>query len=285
MSVQTMDLVSGSAHATGQRSTTVDGPAVGPISTRRTARVELPEWDLGGRAAAIAEGVAVEVPRLLCDAFALPWSVAVTRSVWADAVAWPERAAQQVAAALIPAPAPGESARLAQVLHAAAQAIRSAATGGAAVSFVVWRVSPAEPVSRPSRVSLVLVLQPGDSGETVATIAAAPIQLAGWFEFSSVLGGRWPAAAFTTEPAMGAGLAPLVTPETLDAVLSAGWDDDDCPVTGVTQLIDGAVRVLIGHQVITLTPDVDGRYEVSPLGWALRCVPAETGVASSGQTR
>lgn len=251
----------------------------------RTARVELPEWDLGARGAAIAEGAAVEVPRLLCDAFALPWSVAVTGSVWADAVAWPERAARQVAAALIPPPAPGESARLAQVLHAAAQAIRSDATDGAAVPFVVWRVSPAEPVSRPSRVSLVLVLQPGDSGETVATIAAAPIRRAGWFEFSSVLGGRWPAAAFTTDPAMGSGLAPLVTPETLDAVLSTAWDDDDCPVTGVTQLIDGAVQVVVGDRVIILPLEVDGRYEISPLGWALRCVPADPDAASSGSTR
>ena len=285
MSVQTMNPAGGFAQVTGQRSTTVDGSPTEPIMARRPARVELPEWDLAGRGAAITEGVVVEVPRLLCDAFELPWSVAVTRSVWAGAVAWPERAAQQVAAALLPAPAPCESARLAQVLHAAAQAIRSSGViGGGPVSFVVWRVSPTEPVSRPSRVRLMLVLQPGDAGETVATIAAAPIQRAGWFEFTSVLGGRWPAAAFTTAPAVGAGLVPLVAPETLDAVLSAAWDDDDCPVTGVTQLIDGTVRVLIGHRVITLTPDVDGRYEISPLGWALRCLPADTD-ASSAQPR
>lgn len=228
---------------------------------------EVPEWDLCTRAEAIADGVLVPVSQLLSDAFGFPFPVAVSRSVWADVVAWPEAAARAVARTLIPAAVPCESGRVAVLLHAAAQAL-AAADGAGSASLVVWRVSPAAPVSRPARVRLRLVLQPGDAGEPVATITAAPAAVAGWCEFTEAIGGRWPVAAFAASG------TPLLAPETIDAMLTAGWDQETCEIRSVRQFLDGTATVITGIRAVDLAPDPGGLYDVAPLGWEVRSSPA-----------
>ena len=114
------------------------------------------------RQQALEDGVLIDVSAMAREAgFALP--VALTAAAWADAVAWNavdnERQAYQ-----------DESGRLWDVLFMAAHAIRIDSKGHQPLKFSLNCI-PRDGRSHTSRrLSLKLILGPGDDGEPVITI-------------------------------------------------------------------------------------------------------------------
>lgn len=109
------------------------------------------------RAQALDDGTLIDVTDLARDAgFKVP--VALTAKVWADCVAWDQ--AREVAPQ-------DETGRLWDVLAMAHLAARGRPDSGRA-TFSVLRIGAGR--LRPSRVTLALVIGPGDQGEPVITI-------------------------------------------------------------------------------------------------------------------
>lgn len=142
---------------------------------------EVPRFDLYCRADAITGRALVEVPGLLASAFRLPWPVAVTAQAWDDVIGWPTEATDLITAEQLVIDVPTESGRIAEVLHAAAQAYYTDVARAHVQQFTIWRVSPEHPTTRATPVRMTFTLHPGDHGETVATIARATTARAGWF--------------------------------------------------------------------------------------------------------
>jgi hypothetical protein len=109
------------------------------------------------RAQALDDGALVDVSELARDAgFRVP--VALTSAVWADCVAWDQT--REVAPQ-------DETGRLWDVLSMARIAGRNQINADR-LTFSVLRIGSGR--LRPSRVSLALVIGPGDQGEPVITI-------------------------------------------------------------------------------------------------------------------
>ena len=114
------------------------------------------------RAQALEEGVLVDAGSLASEA-GFQWPVALTRAVWEDCVAW-QVADNQRQIGQDP------TGRLWDVLVMAVMAIRGSARGGNQLSFSLYRV-PRDGVSTTAdKVSLKLIVGPGDQGEPVITI-------------------------------------------------------------------------------------------------------------------
>ena len=135
---------------------------------------------------------------------------------------------------------------------------------------MVHRVPPHGPLTRALRATLVLHLHRGDHGETVATIGPRHVQHAGRFHLAGDPATGWFAAAFLTDSNGRA--HPVVTADTLDAVLAQATDITSTSGIDVTPGIDGDVHV---HEpsgtTHTLRPDPLGRYHLRPLDWPLVC--------------
>jgi hypothetical protein len=111
---------------------------------------------------AFDEGMLIDATAMAAEAgFRVP--LALTDTVWADCVAWPEGTKGGWGQS--------QDGRLWDVLYMAGQAARRARSdGGARVAFQVYRV----PRSgwRATKVELVLTIGPGDDGAPVATVLA-----------------------------------------------------------------------------------------------------------------
>ena len=114
------------------------------------------------RAQALEEGVLVDAGSLASEA-GFQWPVALTRAVWEDCVDWQVADNQRQ---LCQDP----TGRLWDVLVMAGMAIRGSARGGDQLYFSIYRV-PRDGVSTSAdKVSLKLIVGPGDLGEPVITI-------------------------------------------------------------------------------------------------------------------
>ena len=215
------------------------------------------------RAEAIADGLLIEVPTRLSRQFGFTLPLAVTAQAWFDAVAWDAEAE-----AAKPRPTgEHESGRIAELLFAARQATTSHPTSsnGHPLEFTVHRVPPVGRETRALSLTLKISHHTGDHGEPVATIEHANHTRAGAFRLAcgDRLSSRWFAVGFdqpTTDDA-----CPVVTPDTLDAVLAEATD-----ILGIvtTAFPSGTVHVRhpAGHTV-TLRTDGDGHYPLRNLGW------------------
>jgi hypothetical protein len=138
----------------------VSSVAVQPSEVRMSLSLlfaDAPVIHAYSRAQALADGALVDVSELARDAgFAAP--VAVTAAVWADCVAWDQT--REVAPQ-------DETGRLWDVLAMAHLAARGQPDADR-VSFSVLRIGSGR--LRPSRVTLTLVIGPGDQREPVMTI-------------------------------------------------------------------------------------------------------------------
>lgn len=222
------------------------------------------------RADAITDGLLIEVPQKLTRMFRFTCPVAVTQLAWHDAVAWDPH----IEAGKPRPTGQSESARITEVLWAARQALYTNRTGGQDIRFLIHRVPPHGPQTHALRCNLVLHLHCGDHGETVATIAAAQVPMAGQFYLADDPATVWVATGFDTDTS--GRLSPVVTADTLDEILAAATDITDISNIEVTSGSDGSVHV---HEpsglTHTLRPDQHGRYHLRPLDWPLVCRPSD----------
>lgn len=118
------------------------------------------------RADALADGVLIDISHPADDAgFTIP--VAVTAAAWADSVAWDSA----TEAAKPCDTGQDEHGRLWDVVWMARLAIRRAAPAPRdRLDFDLFRVPATGRGLRPSRVTLVAVIGPGDDGSPVVTI-------------------------------------------------------------------------------------------------------------------
>lgn len=109
---------------------------------------------------AFNEGMLIDASAMAAEAgFRVP--LAMTDTVWADCVAWPE--------GMKGGWGQSEEGRLWDVVYMAGQAARRARSGGGArVTFQVLRVPRGG--WRATKVELVLTIGPGDDGAPVATV-------------------------------------------------------------------------------------------------------------------
>ena len=114
------------------------------------------------RAQAIADGVLVDAGPMAKEA-GYRWPVALTVAAWRDCVAWTDA---DSAAQAYQEP----SRRLWDVLFMGAYAIRTHAGGGDRLKFPLYRVPRDGCSTEPERVTLKLIVGPGDNGEPVITI-------------------------------------------------------------------------------------------------------------------
>jgi len=218
---------------------------------------EVPRFDLYCRADAIGNRSLVEVPRLLASAFRLPWPVAVTAQAWDEVIGWPTEGTDLITAEQLVIDVPTESGRIAEVLHAAAQAYYTDVARAHVQRFTIWRVSPEHPTTRATPVRMTFTLHPGDHGETVATIARAATCRAGWFHLTRQPWVRYQAAAFTHRAGR---LSPVVTPEVLDEILAHATDITEPPGLEIHPVADGVFHLSNGRTTYcaTLTPTAPG---------------------------
>lgn len=233
---------------------------------------EVPRFDLYCRADAIGDRSLVQVPRVLASAFRLPWPVAVTAQAWDDVIGWPTGATDLITAEQLVIDVPTESGRIAEVLHAAAQAYYTDVARAHVQRFTIWRVSPEHPTTKATPVRMTFTLHPGDFGETVATIAHATTTRAGWFHLTRQPEVRYQAAAFTQRAGR---LSPVVTAEVLDEMLAHATDITEPPGLEVHPAADGVFHLSNGNSddCATLRPNSAGLYELAGLGWPILCSP------------
>ncbi len=114
------------------------------------------------RKQAIEDGVLIDATELAADA-GFKWPVALTAAVWADCIAWSdadnERQAYQ-----------DQSGRLWDVLFMASYAIRTAKDSDQQLPFDLYRIPRNGRATKSQRLTLKLILGPGDNGEPVITI-------------------------------------------------------------------------------------------------------------------
>jgi hypothetical protein len=114
------------------------------------------------RAQAIDDGVLIDASELARDA-GFKWPVALTATAWADCVAWSdadnERQAYQ-----------DQTGRLWDVLIMASYAIRTANNADSQMPFDLHRIPRDGQSTKSQRLTLKLVLGPGDDGKPVITI-------------------------------------------------------------------------------------------------------------------
>ncbi len=114
------------------------------------------------RAQAIDDGVLIDTTEMARDA-GFKWSVALTAAAWADCVAWSdadnERQVYQ-----------DQSGRLWDVLFMASFAVRTANNANRQLQFDLQRIPRNGRSTTSQRLTLKLILGPGDGGEPVITI-------------------------------------------------------------------------------------------------------------------
>lgn len=114
------------------------------------------------RAQAIEDGVLIDAAEMARDA-GFKWPVALTAAAWADCVAWTdadnERQAYQ-----------DQSGRLWDVLFMASYAVRTANNANQQLQFELQRIPRDGRAIKSQRLTLKLILGPGDNGEAVITI-------------------------------------------------------------------------------------------------------------------
>ncbi len=114
------------------------------------------------RAQAIADGVLVDAGAMAKEA-GYKWPVALTAAAWSDCVAWTDADSD----AQVHQDASG---RLWDVLFMGAYAIRAHGRSGDRLNFSLYRVPRDGCSTEPERVTLKLIVGPGDDGEPVITI-------------------------------------------------------------------------------------------------------------------
>ena len=114
------------------------------------------------RAQAIEDGVLIDATEMAKEA-GFNWPVALTAAAWSDCVAWSgadnDRQTYQ-----------DQSGRLWDVLFMASYAIRSAKNSDQHLLFELQRVARDGCSTKSQRLTLKLILGPGDDGEPVITI-------------------------------------------------------------------------------------------------------------------
>jgi hypothetical protein len=126
-----------------------------------------PIIDSYSRADAIEDGVLIEAPDELVRNAGFRHSVAFTRAVWADCVAWTAEDEQHKPEATLQ----DETGRAWDVLWMARLAAQSAANdSNSSARFTVLRIPREGRAVRPDPVELRIVIGPGDRGEPVITI-------------------------------------------------------------------------------------------------------------------
>ena len=218
------------------------------------------------RADAIIDALLFEVPPRLSVQFGFPYPIAVTAVAWFDAVAWDA----QAEACKPRATRQSESGRITDLLCAARHAVDSIPSGTHDIEFVVYRVPPTGPQTRALPLPLVMHLHQGDHGEPVATIGHPDPPHAGQFHLTDDPATIWPAVGFDRDHA--GRLSPVITPDTLDAIVSLATDVTHAQGVDVITDGDGSVHIHAHDGSIrTLRPDDQGRYHLRSLGWPLAC--------------
>jgi hypothetical protein len=114
------------------------------------------------RAQAIEDGVLIDATEMAKQA-GFKWPVALTVAAWADCVAWNDadnaRQAYQ-----------DQSGRLWDVLFMASHAVRTARNADQQLPFDLYRIPRNGCATKSQRLTLKLILGPGDDGEPVITI-------------------------------------------------------------------------------------------------------------------
>ena len=114
------------------------------------------------RVQAIEDGVLIDATEMAVDA-GFKWPVALTAAAWADCVAWGdadnERQAYQ-----------DQSGRLWDVLFMASYAIRTAKNSDQQLPFDLYRIPRNGRATKSQRLTLKLILGPGDDAQPVITI-------------------------------------------------------------------------------------------------------------------
>jgi len=114
------------------------------------------------RAQAIEDGVLVD-PGSMAREAGFKWPVALTTDAWADCVAWTENDSQKQVHQ-------DQSGRLWDLLFLASHAIRTSKNSGDRLLFELYRVPRDGQSVEAERVTLRLIVGPGDAGEPVITI-------------------------------------------------------------------------------------------------------------------
>jgi len=120
------------------------------------------------RTQVIADGVLVDAGPMAKEA-GWRWPVVLTAGVWRDCVAWTDADCE---AQVYQDP----SGRLWDVLFMGAYAIRTHGGGGERLNFSLDRVPRDGCSTEPKRVTLKLIVGPGDDGEPVITILPRSIE-------------------------------------------------------------------------------------------------------------
>jgi hypothetical protein len=112
------------------------------------------------RAQALEDGVLVDISELAAEA-GFRYPVAMTRAAWSDCAEWSDLDSERQVCQ-------DETARLWDVLWLAAHAARRST--GDRLTFEVHRVPRDGHATQPERVTLQMLIGPGDRGEPVMTI-------------------------------------------------------------------------------------------------------------------
>ena len=114
------------------------------------------------RAQAIADGVLIDATELAVDA-GFKWPVALTAAAWQDCVAWSDADNKCQAYQ-------DQSGRLWDVLFMASYAIRTARIANQQLLFDLHCIPRNGRATKSQRLTLKLILGPGDDGQPVITI-------------------------------------------------------------------------------------------------------------------
>ena len=114
------------------------------------------------RAQAIEDGVLIDASEMAKEA-GFHWPVALTVAAWSDCVAWSDADNQRQAYQ-------DQSGRLWDVLFMASCAIRSKKNADQQMLFDLHRIPRNGRATKSQRLTLKLILGPGDGGEPVITI-------------------------------------------------------------------------------------------------------------------
>ncbi len=114
------------------------------------------------RKQAIDDGVLIDTTEMAKEA-GFKWPVALTAAAWADCVAWSDADNELQAHQ-------DQSGRLWDVLFMASYAIRTANNSDQQLPFDLYRIARDGRATESQRLTLKIILGPGDNGEPVITI-------------------------------------------------------------------------------------------------------------------
>ena len=114
------------------------------------------------RAQAIEDGVLLDVSAMAREA-GFKWPAVLTSAVWADCVVWTDEDSRQQIHQ-------DQSGRLWDVVFMAAHAIRTSRSSGDRLLFQLYRVPRDGYSTEAVRVTMKLIVGPGDTGQPVMTV-------------------------------------------------------------------------------------------------------------------